>query len=119
MISAEVVRCRPWLEAAVEHSPGESLGAVVEEILSGRAQLWGGRRSCLVTQLTQTPEGRIVHGWLCGGDRQEVLGALPMVESWARQQGAEIATVNGRKGWARALKPQGYTMLNGLLRKVL
>lgn len=119
MTAAELERCRPWLEAAVKRSPGESLPPATVEILAGRAQLWAGDRYAMVTQLVLMPHERTFHVWLCGGDLDEAMAARPTIESWARQQGAQAITIRGRRGWARVLKPFGYTTTNHELRKAL
>lgn len=119
MIGRELERCLPCIAQAVQRSPGESLQRAIDEILAGRAQLWGGERSALVTQLVQTNEERWLHLWLCAGDRAEAVAARPLIESWARQQGAQAMTLKGRDGWARVLRAHGFEMTNGLLRKGL
>lgn len=119
MSLAELERCLPWLEEAVRRSPGESLQQAVDEILAGRAQLWSGDRYGMVTQLVLMTDERKIHVWLCGGCLREVLAVRPTIESWARQQGATAATLDGRAGWTRVLRPFGYRMAEGELRKAL
>lgn len=119
MIGAELERCLPWLAAAVRKSPGESLQRAIDEILANRATLWAGDRYCMVTQLVATAEERKMHVWLSAGNLDEVLAVRATIEGWARQQGASAVTLNGRSGWKRLLRPYGYTMTNGELRKVL
>lgn len=104
-----------WLEPAL----GESARADVEgDIASGRAQLWVGKRSAIVTQLIATPEPHI-HVWLGGGELRELMDLAPGLESWARAFGCVAATIDGRHGWARALRRDGWSQDGQILRKTL
>lgn len=90
----------PALEDATEDE-------VLNELLLGRAQLWRGECSVMVTQLVSQPEPYVLV-WLGAGDLRELLTIQPVVGSWAKQHGAKAARINGRKGWARALKRIGF-----------
>lgn len=83
----------------------------------GHAMLWEGARSAFVTQFTPAP--RTIHAWLAGGDLTELLRLIPGIESYARAMGCQYASVTGRKGWARALRPFGYAPVDGELRRTL
>jgi hypothetical protein len=90
---------------------------VVSSLNQGHSQLFEGQRSAFVTQITPAP--RTIHAWLAGGDLAELLSLVPGLEAYARAHGCQYATVNGRKGWDRALKPLGYERVGAELRKVL
>ena len=110
-------RYAPLLEPARRAwSAQRSLDEVRSEIGTGHAQLWAGRRSALVTRLHA--DGR-VHVWLAGGELADILSMVAGVEAWARQQGCTFATLQGRKGWERVLRPRGYAPAGDLLRKDL
>jgi hypothetical protein len=49
----------------------------------------------------------------------EIIAMGHVVGSWARQQGAREVRVNGRKGWARALRGLGFQPDGKDLRKAL
>lgn len=110
------LRCRRWLVRALEDATEAELLA---ELAAGRAQLWPGERAAMVTTLQIGPEGRSCHVWLGGGDLAELIAMAPGLEAWARQQGCDFASVNGRKGWARALKRRGFAPVGEELRKRL
>ena len=113
MIS-EWVRVRRWLlPAMVDATEAE----VVAELLAGRATLWPGERCALVTSLITDPAR--MHYWLGGGDGAEMLAMLPGMAAWARAQGAQWATINGRKGWKRRLRLHGFEPRDGELWKAL
>jgi hypothetical protein len=104
-----------WLTPAL----GDCSRAEVEQdIISGRAQLWVGLRSAIVTQLIATPEPHI-HVWLGGGELRELVALAPGLESWARAFGCVSATIDGRHGWSRALRRSGWSKCGDILRKTL
>jgi hypothetical protein len=100
-------RCRRWLLPALE--PGcASESELVEDLQAGRAQLWPGEASALVTQCVVDELGPCLHVWLAGGSLDEILAMRTGVEAWGRFHGCQRVTINGRKGWARALRRCGY-----------
>jgi hypothetical protein len=112
---AEWRRCRDWLVPALEDA---TEAEVMTEVASGRVQLWRGARSAMLTQLVLAHEPYVLV-WLGGGDLQELMAMRPGVEAWARAHGARAARINGRRGWARALRSAGFAPCDGELRKVL
>lgn len=101
----------PALEDATEDE-------VLNELLLGRAQLWRGDRSAMITQLVSEPEPYVLV-WIGGGDLRELLALQPVIGSWAKQHGAKAARINGRAGWTRALKHVGFAPDGEDLRKPL
>lgn len=84
---------------------------------SGHAQLWPGENAAFVTQCVTDPPR--LHVWLAGGDLRELLSMIPGMAAWGRAQGCEWATVDGRPGWKRILKPYGFVEHEGELWKEL
>ena len=114
-MAQEWARCREWLTPALVD---DTEGDVLWELMSGRAQLWRGERSAFVTQLVGGPEPYVLV-WLGGGALRELLALAPGIEAWARVQGARAARINGRTGWARALRRLGFERDGDELRKAL
>lgn len=114
MTPSEWVRVRHWL---LPTFVDEDEAAVIGEIYANRAKLWAGKKSALVTQCIAEPA--CLHFWKAGGDLAEILTFAPGVEAWGRAVGCKWATINGRKGWERALKPLGYFPRDGELWKEL
>jgi hypothetical protein len=113
---AEWNRCRDWLlPAMVDDAEDE----VMNELFLNRAQLWRGDGAAFVTQLTHFADEPIIVVWLGGGDMRGLLAMQPGIEAWARAQGAKAAWVNGRTGWARALRRTGFEQVGDELRKAL
>lgn len=108
-------KARAFILPALE--PQDTEADLVADLESGHAQLWIDPAAALVTQIVTEP--RSIHAWLGGGDIAGLLRLMPTVEDFGRAMGCGYASVEGRKGWARALKPYGYEPFNGELRKAL
>lgn len=104
-------RCKPWLEAALEFDGGHyGIDDVLLEVAQGTAQFWPGRNCAGVTQFWTFPRAKALNYWLAGGDMRELVDdMLPCVEAWALDQGCDKIIISGRTGWARVLKPLGYS----------
>lgn len=104
-----------WLQSALDKGEGMTLDDVKEELAEGRAMLWQGEKSAVVVEL----KGQVLHFWLAGGDLDEILSIRVGVEAFGRAHGYQLITLMGRKGWARRLRPHGYTPRDGYLVKEL
>lgn len=98
----ELIRCRQWVEAALEYSGGtHSFEDIAAGVLSGRFQLWPAAKSVVVTEIVVYPKLKDLHIFLAGGDLEELKGMQPSVEAWGAQLGCSRVTLTGRKGWVR------------------
>ena len=114
----ELLRCKPWIEAALGYSGGtHTFKDIVDGISSGRLQLWPADNSCLVTEIVAYPQKKVLNVFLGGGELEEIAGMHTDVIAWAKAQGCEALTVSGRKGWERALKRHGWKPLHVTLTK--
>lgn len=105
-IEAHFDRCAPWLAAALDECPirTHELPHVREALDAGRAQLWPTANSAVVTTISEHPTGiKTMCLWLGGGDLGEIQRTVAQVASFARSEGCAHLTIQGRKGWARAL----------------
>lgn len=111
----------PWLRAAlVRGEQPQFTRQVIEQKLSAQqAQLWLGEGGAILTELVIRNGEHFVHFWLAGGELRAVLELRPGIESWGRQQRCEFASIQGRLGWVRLLKPVGYVREADMLRKRL
>jgi len=107
-------RARDFILPALKDGAEDDL---LDDIARGFVQLWTGRHAAMATQLVRDPAS--IHCWLAGGDLDEILALMPGLEAYGRAMGCTHATVDGRKGWARVLKPYGYERDGAELRKVL
>lgn len=105
----ELERCKKWIEDALEYSGGtHSFGDVKHAIIEGRMQLWPASKSCLVTEITQYPQKKVLHIFLGGGDLSEIKSMQDDVIAWAKSYECEALTMTGRLGWSKALKDIGW-----------
>lgn len=109
---------RAWLEPALD--PEETFTWADIEALhaDNRLQIWLGDDCAIATQLFGEPADGI-HVWLGGGSLTGLLNLRPRIEETARFWGCRKATINGRLGWDRVLKPHGYTRNGDELEKTL
>jgi len=114
----------PWISQAVQASPcdGWTVDDVVASVRCGSAALWVAVTDrphgiCLTELVPERSAARIV--MLSGERMQEWLRGIGMIEAWALAWGCGVVEVPGRQGWARLLRPHGYAISGGELRKRL
>ena len=112
-------RYRTWLLPALQDDCPGGEAELLSHIASGRAQLWAGRGAALVTERVCDAGVHSLHVWLAGGELSEILALRPGIEAWARAQGCQFITIDGRPGWARVLRTHGYVGDGDLLRGTL
>ncbi len=105
-----------WLRPALTDATEAEL---ITALLNGQAMIWPGDAAAMVTSLEEGPEGRFLHVWLAGGDLDGVMALKPGVEAWGRAMGCKFVNINGRPGWARLLRGDGFALIDGELRKPL
>lgn len=98
-------------------------GAVLSDLKSGDMQLWvthdGGRiAACFVTTIIDYPLKRYCRILIATGrGRQRWQHFMPVLESWARQQGCAGMESIARKGWTRVLAVFGWRQTHVFLEK--
>ena len=92
---------------------------VKRALFENRAQFWPGKNAAIVTEIQTYPNDKAIQVWLAGGDMAEILAMAPGIESWARLQGCTTVLIEGRQGWAKVLREQGYAPFSYTARKVL
>ncbi len=110
-------RCKAWLEAGLEGSP-VTMVDLLTAIARG-AMLWPGKAAAMVTEIGPFGDGKAISVLAAGGDMEELKQMALGVEAMGRMNGCAYALVEGRKGWERALKSEGYEFQSITLRKVL
>ena len=101
--------CVPYLEAALRYSHGtHDLIHVYEDIEANRATLWPFERSAVVTQIVTYPKIKLLNFWLAGGNMKDLLSHEPGIVAWGLAQNCRAFTIDGRKGWSRAMSYLGY-----------
>ena len=114
----ELDRCRPWIEAALQHSGGtHDWYDIVAGVLQGSFQFWPKENSALITEIITYPRKRVLNVFLGGGKLSELAAMHGEVIEWAKAQGCAGATISGRKGWERAYSQYGWEPLHTTLHK--
>lgn len=116
----ELDRCRPWIEAALAYSGGTHVFEDVRDaILDGRMQLWPAPDGCLVTEIVVYPRKTVLNVFLGGGKLSRLIDMHDDVAAWAKAQGCDAATINGRRGWERVYASRGWKPVHTCLGKEL
>lgn len=112
-LSAELIRCRTWIEAALEYSGGtHNFADIVQGIHSNKMQLWPSAKGCIVTEIVVYPRKKLINIFLGGGELNQILDMHSDVISWAKQQGCSGMTMTGRLGWKKPLAEYGWKVLH-------
>jgi hypothetical protein len=106
---------RGWLEPALDPDEEWTWADVERRLTDNTAQLWLGSGCAMLTELFPAN----IHVWLGGGSLKGLLELRPHVERTARFWGCERATIAGRLGWDRVLRPFGYVRTGDELEKRL
>jgi hypothetical protein len=105
----ELIRCKPWLEAALELSGGtHTLDDVVQAIIKGEMQFWPAPKGCAVTEIVNYPRKKVLHIFLAGGEMEQIIDMDDSAVEFAKMNGCTGMSIAGRKGWKRVLKNKGY-----------
>lgn len=110
MIDLEVHR-RQIEEALVYTGGTHTFDDVRLGVDEGRLQYWPGVHSAIVTEIIDYPQKRALNFFLAGGIQAELEVMYPLIEAWGKEQGCEVATTTGRKGWERSFitRRAGFT----------
>lgn len=114
---AQFERCKAWLEAGLEYSP-LTMVDVLRAIQNG-AMFWPGKNAAMVTEISPYGDGKAISVLTAGGDMDELRQMALGVEALGRLNGCTVALIEGRKGWERAMKQDGYEFASVTLRKAI
>lgn len=117
-LAAQLERCRPWLEEGMADSmfTWDQVRALV---FQGRAQFWPGKNAALVTEIITYDKTKAIQVITAGGEMVELKKLATGAEAYGRMMQCDYAIVEGRKGWERALKDDGYEFYSVTVRKAL
>lgn len=104
-------RVWPWLAAALVHNGNTHRKEDLWEMIAhGAAQLHPLRNGAIVTTIQTHPSGlKDANAWLAGGNLEEILQVIPLLETWLKSEGCARVTVTGRKGWLKRLPEYRHT----------
>lgn len=75
---------------------------VVREVEAGEAQFWPGPSSCIVTQIDEQPQRKVLVFWLAAGNAAELKVMEREVVAWGKEEGCTLARMLGRRGWLKS-----------------
>lgn len=84
-------------------------------IAEGRAHLWEGPNSVVVTQIETFPQTKVLFVFLAAGVHDELVAMHGVIERWAVEQGCTKARFIGRKGWSRSLVSAGWHITDDIV----
>jgi hypothetical protein len=96
------------IDALEEGGGTHKLEHVFSALREGTAQLWIDGPCVVVTEVNDTPRERELQFWLAAGTLDEVIHLSNKVMKWGREQGCTVASLCGRRGWAKALRREGW-----------
>lgn len=112
LVSLELERCKPWIEAALKYSGGShDFDDVADNVRKGIMQLWPSERGCIVTEIVVYPKKTYLNVFLAGGELDQILDMDASVKEWAKKHGCTGAMMSGRIGWKKPLADLGWKIL--------
>jgi hypothetical protein len=108
--NAELVRCRPWIEAALDRCGGTHIFEdIVQGVLTGNMQLWPAEDAAAITEIVVFPRKKILNIFLAGGNMDTIVDMNESAAAFAKANGCDALTIAGRRGWARVLLDHGWS----------
>jgi hypothetical protein len=100
----EWARCGFWIKSALKRDGLYTLADARLEVEAGKTLFWHGKQAAALTE-----PSRDMHIWAAGGSLKELIEMERDCCNWSRARGFDRMTIDGRKGWERALP--GYRAL--------
>jgi len=108
-LDAELERCRPWIEAALDRGGNTHLFEdIVSAVKAGAMQFWPAEDACAITEIVAYPRKKALHIFLAGGNMDTIVDMDDSAVFFAKQNGCSHMSIAGRKGWQRILQDKGY-----------
>lgn len=118
-MAAQWARWKPLFAEAMDGS-FHSIDGLEKLVLQGRVQFWPGKDAAIITEIMTYVGGeKAIQGLWAAGDMAEVMELVPGAEAYGRLMGCTSVLIEGRAGWARALKSLGYKPWSVTVRKPL
>jgi len=108
-LDAELERCRPWIEAALDRGGNTHLFEdIVSAVKAGTMQFWPAEDACAITEIVAYPRKKALHIFLAGGNMDTIVEMNDSAELFAKFNECSHMSIAGRKGWQKILEPKGY-----------
>lgn len=99
---SEFIRCRKWIEDALEYSLGtHNVQDLLDDVATNELQLWSSDKAVIITQILVYPRKKLLHAPIVAGNLEGVAEMTPSVIEFAKFIECQGITTAGRKGWER------------------
>ncbi len=107
---SEWLRCRPWIEAALQYNGGtHNIEDIEVGIERGFYWFFSSQRAAVVVEIIPCPRMKVLNYFLIGGDSKDLKTKIdPQVSAWAKARGCKMAIGNVRKGGERLFADIGF-----------
>jgi hypothetical protein len=117
-IRTEFLRVKDWLaEGVFLGNVDDFLQSLWKSLLENKCVLITSHNAAGIFREMNTPKGKVLNIPLAGGDMDELRQMERYVEHRARENGFVLMSINGRRGWLRAL--DGYKEVSVYMEKNL
>lgn len=97
------------IEAALsyaEHS--HSFDDIVSRVLMETVDFYPLENSFIIMEIHEYPNYRAYHGFLAGGNWEEIMAFQPKMLEIAKAFGCRYLSISGRHGWTKVMKDFGW-----------
>lgn len=96
-------RAEEFLENALRRGNSRhTLRDIFDAVLAGKMQLWLTARACVVTQVGDYPQEKVLSILWAAGDLANIKEHLSDLKTWACELGCQsIEVPNARRGWSK------------------
>ncbi len=97
------------IRRALEYTNGNrSFDSLIVDVLANRLHMYPLRKSLILAEVCDDPNGRVYHIYLAAGDLDEILGYVPALHEHARSYECIRLGFSGRRGWVKPLTQLGW-----------
>lgn len=107
-LTAEQLRNR--LQRALDFAGGiYTQQDIIDAVHAGKMQAWHTPNSLVLSEVLTFPQKTVLNVFAVVGDMDEALSMHDELEAFAREQGCQMMTMTGRKGWTRIMPRWGWS----------
>lgn len=102
---------RPKIEALASRIGTHSMDDIVYMVVTGKMRLWMlSLRTFMITEIIQYPQRKEYRIFMAGGNINELVEAEPLLIEAAKEAECSHISLEGRKGWVKALSDKGAVL---------
>lgn len=98
------------IKRGLSYQPTHSVTDVLADLLIGKCQLWLATNNkkidgVVITVINDFPQSTSCLIWLCAGNNsKKYIYLIKKIEDWAKEQGCQTISLEGRLGWKKLLR---------------